>query len=123
MKKSILMSVAMSLFALTTSANNVSKSEAFQSVEKNQLKKEIMNQKDSLEITQKTYVSAILKEYGDIADVMELFGVKRVGGFGIRKVLTKVITVRTAAFVHRVPKDDFLVMVQKAVKGKEKITN
>lgn len=123
MKKSILMSVAMSLFALTTSANNVSKSEAFQSVEKNQLKKEIMNQKDSLEITQKTYVSSILKEYGDIADVMELFGVKRVGGFGIRKVLTKVITVRTAAFVHRVPKDDFLVMVQKAVKGKEKITN
>lgn len=123
MKKSILMSVAISLFALTASANTVSKSEAVQSVEKKQLKKEIMNQKDSLEITQKTYVSAILKEYGDIADVMELFGVKRVGGFGIRKILTKVITVRTAAFVHRVPKDDFLAMVQNAVKGKERISN
>lgn len=123
MKKSILMSVAMSLFALTTSANTISENEKFQSVEKKQLKKEIMKQKDSLEITQKTYVSAILKEYGDIADVMELFGVKRVGGFGIRKILTKVITVRTAAFVHRVPKDDFLAMVQNAVRGKERISN
>lgn len=123
MKKSIFLSVALSLFALTAAASTVSTNETSQSVENNELKQEIMNQKDSLEITQKTYVSAILKEYGDIADVMELFGVKRVGGFGIRKVLTKVITVKTAAFVHRVPKDDFLAMVQNAVKGKKRIAN
>ncbi|GEM_PF-579701 len=120
MKKSIFMSVAMSLFALSVSATNISEKETIQTVNKNELKKEIMN--DSLEITQKTYVSSIIKKYGDIADVMELFGVKRVGGFGIRKVLTHVITVRTAAFVHRVPKDDFLLMVQNAVKGKANIT-
>ena len=32
-----------------------------------------------MEITKDTKVSAILQEYGDIADVMEVFGVKRVG--------------------------------------------
>ena len=42
-----------------------------------------------MKITEKTYVSEILKEYGDIADVMEIFGVKRVGGLGLRKFITK----------------------------------
>ncbi len=56
-------------------------------------------------ITAKTYVSDILNEYGDIAEIMEIFGVKRVGGFGFRKLLTRFITVKTAAFVHRVPLD------------------
>lgn len=92
-----------------------------QSAEKTiQLKMENKMKNDSLEITKKTYVAAIIREYGDIADVMELFGVKRVGSFGFRKFLTRFITVRTAAFVHRVPKDDFLLMVQNAVKGKKK---
>ena len=71
-----------------------------------------------MEITEKTYVSEILKEYGDIAEVMEIFGVKRVGGYGLRKIITRVITVKTAAFVHRVPLDSFLAMIQKAVKSK-----
>ena len=67
-----------------------------------------------MKITEKTYVSEILKEYGDIADVMEIFGVRRVGGFGLRKFLTKFITIKTAAFVHRVPLDTFIAMVEKA---------
>ena len=33
-----------------------------------------------MEITEDTRVSDILAEYGDIAEVMEAFGVKRVGG-------------------------------------------
>jgi virulence-associated protein VapD len=37
-----------------------------------------------MNITKKTYVSEILKEYGDIVEIMEIFGVKRVGGFGLR---------------------------------------
>ena len=61
-----------------------------------------------MKITEKTYVSEILKEYGDIADIMELLGVKRVGGFGLRKFLTKFITVKTAAFVHGVPLQKFI---------------
>ena len=68
-----------------------------------------------MEITEKTRVSEILKEYGDIADVMEVFGVKRVGGYSFRRILTKVISVKTAAFVHRVPLDEFLAILRKAV--------
>lgn len=119
MKKSIFMSAAMGLLALSLSARNISKDENLNTTETIQNNSENKMKNDSLEITKKTYVAAIIREYGDIADVMELFGVKRVGGFGFRKFLTRFITVRTAAFVHRVPKDDFLLMVQNAVKGKK----
>jgi hypothetical protein len=74
-----------------------------------------------MKVTEKTYVSDILKEYGDIADVMEIFGVKRVGGFGFRKFLTKFITVKTAAFVHRVPLNKFILMVENAIDEKDKV--
>ena len=72
-----------------------------------------------MKITAKTYVSDILKEHGDIAEIMKIFGVKRVGGFGLRKVLTRVITVRTAAFVHRVPLENFIGMVETSIQIKE----
>jgi len=76
-----------------------------------------------MKITEKTYVSEILKEYGDIADVMEIFGVKRVGGYGLRKFITKFITVKTAAFVHRVPLDKFILMLENAINEKTKSTS
>jgi virulence-associated protein VapD len=68
-----------------------------------------------MEITKDTRVSDILEEYGDIADVMEVFGVKRVSGYSVRKFITKAITVETAARVHRVPLDEFLDKLHKAV--------
>lgn len=68
-----------------------------------------------MEITKKTYVSQILKEHGDIAEVMEMLGVKRVGNFSFRKFLTKFITVRTAALVHRVPLNEFIEKLNKAI--------
>ncbi len=68
-----------------------------------------------MEITKDTRVSDILKEYGDIAPVMEVFGIKRVGRYSLRKMLTKVITVETAARVHRVPLDEFLQTLDKAI--------
>ena len=68
-----------------------------------------------MEITPKTKVSDILKEYGDIADVMEVFGVKRVARFSFRKMLTKALTVEMAARVHRVPLDEFLDTLHKAI--------
>lgn len=37
-----------------------------------------------MQITKDTRVSAILEEYGDIADVMEVFGVRRVGRYSLR---------------------------------------
>lgn len=68
-----------------------------------------------MEITPKTKVSDILDEYGDIADVMEVFGVKRVARYSFRRMLTKALTVEMAARVHRVPLDEFLETLNKAI--------
>ena len=66
-------------------------------------------------ITGETRVSFILQEYGDIADVMEVFGVKRVGRYSFRRMITKALTVERAARVHRVPVDKFIETLNKAV--------
>ena len=72
-------------------------------------------------ITKDTRVSNILEEYGDIADVIEVFGIKRVGRYSIRALATKAVTVEWAARIHRVPLDEFLEILQKAVSStKEK---
>ena len=83
-----------------------------------------------MEITKDTKVSAILQEYGDIADVMEVFGVKRVGRYSLRRMITKALTVETAARVHRVPLDEFIETLDEAVRiqeqkqsSDEKVTN
>ncbi len=68
-------------------------------------------------ITKDTRVSTILGEYGDIADVMEAFGIKRVGRYSIRKIATRALTVEWAARVHRVPLDEFLEILNTAVAG------
>ena len=70
-----------------------------------------------MDITKETRVSAILNEYGDIAEVMEVFGVKRVGGYSLRAFIAKMISVQTAARVHRVPLDEFLAILDKAVQN------
>jgi hypothetical protein len=72
-----------------------------------------------MEITKDTRVSDILERYGDIADVMEVFGVERVGRYSIRKLATKALTVEWAARIHRVPIDEFLAMLHKATATKE----
>lgn len=76
-----------------------------------------------MKITKKTYVSEILKEYGDIAEVMEILGVRRVGSYRLRKFMTRFITVRTAALVHRVPLDEFMEKLNKAVFAKQMMKN
>ncbi len=68
-----------------------------------------------MEITKDTKVAAILEEYGDIAEVMEVFGVKRVGRYSVRRFITKALTVETAARIHRVPLDEFLDILHEAV--------
>ncbi len=70
-----------------------------------------------MEITKDTRVSDILTEYGDIADVMEVFGVKRVGRYSLRAFLAKMLSVQTAARIHRMPLDEFLEILKKAVNG------
>ena len=66
-------------------------------------------------ITKDTRVSNILEEYGDIADVMEVFGIKRVGRYSIRALATKAVTVEWAARIHRVPLEEFLAILKKAI--------
>ena len=72
-----------------------------------------------MNITPKTKVSEILEAHGDIADVMEIFGVKRVAGYSVRKMLTKAINVEWAARVHRVPLDTFMEKLNDAITLKE----
>ncbi|MFT4599373.1 MAG: hypothetical protein ACJAR8_001885 [Bacteroidia bacterium] len=72
-----------------------------------------------MNITEKTYVLDILKEHGDIAGIMEIFGVKRVGRFGFRKFLTPFITVKNPAIMHILPLEKFPQMVQTAVAKSE----
>lgn len=72
-----------------------------------------------MEITKDTRVSEILEKYGDIADVMKIFGVQPVSGYSIRRMLTKALTVEWAARVHRVPLAEFLDILNRAVASKK----
>lgn len=72
-----------------------------------------------MEITKDTRVSDILLEYGDIAEVMEVFGIERVGRYSLRMFLAKALTVEWAARVHRVPLDEFLEILKQAVEKKQ----
>jgi len=72
-----------------------------------------------VQITKDTRISSILLEYGDIAEVMEVFGVKRVGKYSLRMFLAKALTVEWAARIHRVPLNDFLEIVRRATATKE----
>lgn len=72
-----------------------------------------------MQITKDTHVSEILLKYGDIADVMEIFGVKRVGKYSLRMFLAKALTVEWAARVHKVPLEEFLRILNQAVVRKE----
>jgi hypothetical protein len=55
--------------------------------------KKIHLEDENMMITKDTRVASILEEYGDIADVMEAFGVKRVGRYSVRRLATKALTV------------------------------
>lgn len=72
-----------------------------------------------MEITKDTRVSAILEEYGDIADVMEVFSVKRVARYSLRTFITKAITVEWAARIHGVPLAEFLNILHQATAQKK----
>lgn len=72
-----------------------------------------------MQITKDTRVSDILLKYGDIADVIEIFGVKRVGRYSLRMFLAKALTVEWASKVHRVPLDEFLTILHQAISKKQ----
>lgn len=68
-----------------------------------------------MEITKETRISEILENHGDIAGVMEVFGIKRAGGYSFRRFLAKALTVEWAARFHRVPLDEFIATLKKAI--------
>jgi len=70
-----------------------------------------------MEITKDTRISDILQEYGDIAEVMELFGVQRVGRYSLRSLAARALTVEWAARIHRVPLDSFLQILKQATRS------
>ncbi|MFH1808060.1 MAG: DUF1858 domain-containing protein [Pseudomonadota bacterium] len=67
-----------------------------------------------MDITKDTRVIKILDAYGDVAEVMESFGVRRVGPFSVRRLVTRFLTVGMAARVHGVPLDLFLKQLRTA---------
>lgn len=71
-----------------------------------------------MQITKETRISGILEHYGDIAEVMEVFGIKRVGRYSLRMLAARALTVEWAARIHRVPLDEFLQILQQAVVAK-----
>lgn len=73
-----------------------------------------------MQITKDTRVSEILLKYGDIADVMEIFGVQRVGKYSLRMFLARALTVEWAARVHKIPLEKFLRILNQAVAQKGK---
>lgn len=70
-----------------------------------------------MQITKDTRVSDILETYGDIADVMEVFGIKPVGNYSLRRLITRFITVERAAKIHKVPLDQMLTHLEKATQA------
>jgi hypothetical protein len=68
-----------------------------------------------MEINKDTRIVDILNTYGDIAEVMEVFGIQRVGRYSVRALAVKALTVEWAARIHRVQLDEFLVILRKAV--------
>lgn len=72
-----------------------------------------------MKISKDTRVSTILAEYGDIADVMEVFGIKRVRRYSLRMLAAKAVTVEWAARIHRVPLTEFLEILDRVIAKKQ----
>jgi len=66
-------------------------------------------------VTADTKISEVLARYGDIADVMETLGIRRVAKYDVRKLAAKLLTVRRAAFVHRLSVDEMVASLQSAI--------
>lgn len=64
-------------------------------------------------------MSAILEEYSDIADVMEVFGIKRVRRYSLRMLAAKAVTVEWAARIHRVTLNEFINILERVIGKKQ----
>ena len=76
-----------------------------------------------MEIDKDTRVADILREYGDIAEVMEVFGVQRVGRYSVRALAARALTVEWAARIHHAPLNEFLDILRRATALRQPGTN
>lgn len=72
-----------------------------------------------MKVTKDARVSAILEEYSGIADVMEVFGIKRVRRYSLRMLAAKAVTVEWAARIHRVPLNEFINILERVIGKKQ----
>ena len=72
-----------------------------------------------MKITEKTKISEIFDEYGDISGVMVALGMTGVKHNKLKDFLERRINVKWAARIHKTPLDEFLVLLNKAVETKE----
>ncbi len=70
---------------------------------------------EPLLVTPKTKIGEVLSRYGDIAEVMESFGVQRVGRYNIRRLIGKVLTVKRAAKIHKLETSEMVRILQQAI--------
>jgi hypothetical protein len=72
-----------------------------------------------MKVTKDARVSAILEEYSGIADVMEVFGIKRVRRYSLRMLAAKAVTVEWTARIHRVPLNEFINILERVIGKKQ----
>lgn len=72
-----------------------------------------------MEITRDTRISEILLKYGDIADVIEISGIKRAGRDSLRMLLAKALRVEWTSEVHRVLLDIFSLFFSRPSQKKQ----
>ena len=72
-----------------------------------------------MKITEKTKISEIFDEYGDISGLMVAMGMTGVKHNKLKDFLERRITVKWAARIHKTPLDEFLALINKAVASKE----
>lgn len=74
-----------------------------------------MKTSEPLLVTPDTKIGQVLSRYGDIAEVMESFGVKRVGRFNFRRLVGKFLTVKQAAKIHKLQTEEMVQTLQQAI--------
>jgi len=68
-----------------------------------------------LVVTPELKIGVVLARYGDIAEVMETFGVKRVGRFDLRRFVGRWLSVRQAAKIHKRSTSEMVRILQTAI--------
>ncbi len=70
---------------------------------------------EPLVVTADTKIGEVLSRYGDIAEVMESFGIKRVGRYNVRRLVGSVLRVRHAAKLHKLETSEMVRILQEAI--------